>query len=1717
MYLSHARPLLVIFFTLSTLALAERGPGPHSCGAIVVIAGAQGSIIEQEGIPPLLSLVRSGTQTAQEHAARAIWYLSTSAENQRAAVAAGAITDLVALLKQGTPAAQYASAAGLGELAYGSIKQKEDKQTKPKMKLEASDDLSIEEQLGTALGKNSVKLIDMFREWDTDGNGTVDKDEFFTAVTALGYEAPRKAVNKLFKNLDKDGGGEIEFFELTEALRPYIQAAEEDARVEVELKSVLSEHTEQLIDMLREWDADGNGTVDAEELFKAVNSLAEQAFRLSKTSARIPRRAVQRLFKKLDQGGTGEMEFTVLAEAITSNIEQGTQEPAIDAQEAEAPSTAPALEDNRLQAINEAGGIIPLVRLAESGSPEGKERAAAAIWHLALDNNNQVALAASGAIKHLVSLLIDGTKEGKTFASKALTRLAMDNPDNQGQIAKRLVALLDNDDASVVSLAAMDLQALAHDHPGAPVVIVNAGAISPLVVVLSNGKTDFGRQQAAKTLATLANSGSANQQAIAIGLVALLGAGTDQAQEYVTQLLLTLTSGGIDDDPESIMLNRIAIAKAGPFKMLVMQLHSQSAKVRMLASAVLSQMSGDSEANVSEISASNGIPPLVALLAEPDEVTQLKATMVLADMTRISTAHSATVVKEGGLNHLLTLLTSSDSLEMKAFAADTIGSLVVEHAQLVGSSGAIQPLVALLKTDSKHAQKQAAHALAGIAKGGQENQNGVKDAGGVELLVDLMKVNADGSADEEVQSGAAAALAALANSNAANQVAITACGGIEPLIKLVTDSSVEQPKVDAARTLWSLSDKNYNNQTAIASAGGNRALVSLVRTAGEAGQGNGSGALASLALDNPENLAAIAEMLIKDLAESSPQSTTREKVARAISRLARAHPANQDALAIAGGVALVTSQLDPLTYSASAGIATKSQAAAEQASGEGKRHLTQKELCAAVWSMAHENSANQAAIADAGGITLLILMLGDHPEVRRDAAGALWSLAAAPENQRLIAEGGGIPKLVELLKPGKNNNAQDTAAGALESLAERPENRKLIAAADGIGLLIPLFEGNSAEAKAAVMGGLLWLAVDNVSNQYSIVNKLVAMLANGPAVAQEALNGDQAHELTPKVEAQGHATHVLYKMSMVKVDGSTTYADSMQRTQVIPQLVRQLKGGTETTQQLAQKALSHIARMSDKLRVQVTQQLVTLLGDKDAGVRQRAGTTLRDNNSSEKGAESKGEMRKAAMAVLSSGIAPLVELLRGGLSDDRVEAQEYSLRGLSNATDAVRRQQIVEEGCIPCLIEALQNYKLREESKEHAAMVLASLALDQTDHEEIVKCGGVVELVQLITAEHTTMGGKKEAALSLARLCTSGAETQALIADTGAIKPLVQWLDNVELGPPEIAALALADIARSNYTLQVRIAEEGALPRITAMLRFQEVAAQRAACSAVASLALNMPSNQVALAEADGIVPLVTLLSSPSPACLEAASNAVATLSENPDIKMQILHAGGIPPLVALLSCQVDATQCSCSIAIQSLARGCPEIQDALAAEKASAGLTQLLGAESLLTQESAMGALLCLAAHPPSRTIIIAELVGVLASRSTSAQLKAAEALAVLASRSPTNRTSIMQAGAVKPLVELLGNGMRSDKGTPPERAVVVLAELARLKESKGDIVKLGGVQPLVTMLTSTWPASQANAVSTLYNISLVAEHRSLLTSVGVIPRLVEMLSSGYAATPPH
>ena len=75
--------------------------------------------------------------------------------------------------------------------------------------------------LKTALKANATRIIDLFKEWDEDGDGTVSKKEFRRAVPMLGLDpVPSKAdIDALFDQWDPDGSGNIDYKELNKILR----------------------------------------------------------------------------------------------------------------------------------------------------------------------------------------------------------------------------------------------------------------------------------------------------------------------------------------------------------------------------------------------------------------------------------------------------------------------------------------------------------------------------------------------------------------------------------------------------------------------------------------------------------------------------------------------------------------------------------------------------------------------------------------------------------------------------------------------------------------------------------------------------------------------------------------------------------------------------------------------------------------------------------------------------------------------------------------------------------------------------------------------------------------------------------------------------------------------------------------------------------------------------------------------------------------------------------------------------------------------------------------------------------------------------------------------------------------------------------------------------------------------------------------------------------
>ena len=80
-------------------------------------------------------------------------------------------------------------------------------------------DGNVQEQLRDILAANAVRVIDLFHDWDDDGDGRVSKKEFRKAMRMLGLNVPRHDVDALFDTFDPDGGGSIDYGELNKALK----------------------------------------------------------------------------------------------------------------------------------------------------------------------------------------------------------------------------------------------------------------------------------------------------------------------------------------------------------------------------------------------------------------------------------------------------------------------------------------------------------------------------------------------------------------------------------------------------------------------------------------------------------------------------------------------------------------------------------------------------------------------------------------------------------------------------------------------------------------------------------------------------------------------------------------------------------------------------------------------------------------------------------------------------------------------------------------------------------------------------------------------------------------------------------------------------------------------------------------------------------------------------------------------------------------------------------------------------------------------------------------------------------------------------------------------------------------------------------------------------------------------------------------------------------
>jgi vacuolar protein 8 len=143
--------------------------------------------------------------------------------------------------------------------------------------------------------------------------------------------------------------------------------------------------------------------------------------------------------------------------------------------------------------------------------------------------------------------------------------------------------------------------------------------------------------------------------------------------------------------------------------------------------------------------------------------------------------------------------------------------------------------------------------------------------------------------------------------------------------------------------------------------------------------------------------------------------------------------------------------------------------------------------------LAYDNAANQAAIAEAGGIPLLVELLRDgSADAKLWAAAALGNLVQNNTIRVMVAAAGGIPPLVDLLRDTKSGGGKLVIARVLRNLAHINHANLVAIASD-----------NHANAVAiAVAAGLEALVALARRGRVTVENELIVSL---PAKRKAAL------------------------------------------------------------------------------------------------------------------------------------------------------------------------------------------------------------------------------------------------------------------------------------------------------------------------------------------------------------------------------------------------------------------------------------------------------------------------------------------------------------------------------------------------------------------------------------------------------------------------------------
>ncbi|EPQ30268.1 uncharacterized protein PFL1_02384 [Pseudozyma flocculosa PF-1] len=369
--------------------------------------------------------------------------------------------------------------------------------------------------------------------------------------------------------------------------------------------------------------------------------------------------------------------------------------------------------------------------------------------------------------------------------------------------------------------------------------------------------------------------------------------------------------------------------------------------------------------------------------------------------------------------------------------------------------------------------------------------------------------------------------------------------------------------------------------------------------------------------------------------------------------------------------------------------------------------------------------------------------------------------------------------------------------------------------------------------------------------------------------------------------------------------------------------------------------------------------------------------------------------------------------------------------------------------------------------------------------------------------EPLLLDNERDAVADLLQYLENRSETNFFTGDPLRSLSTLSFSDNVDL--QRSAALAFAEITEK----EVREVGRDTLEPIMFLLQSHDVEVQRAASAALGNLAVNA-ENKLLIVKLGGLEPLIRQMLSPNVEVQCNAVGCITNLATHDDNKTKIAKSGALVPLTRLARSKDQRVQRNATGALLNMTHS-DENRQQLVNAGAIPVLVGLLGSSDTDVQYYCTTALSNIAVDSANRKKLaqteprlVQNLIGLMESSSLKVQCQSALALRNLAS-DEKYQIEIVRSGGLPPLLRLL----RSSFLPLILSAAACVRNVSIHPMNESPIIDAGFLHPLIDLLSHEDNEEiQCHAISTLRNLAASSErNKTAIVEAGAVERIKELV----------